>query len=159
MKKKDSPAEEIAFRLLARRDHSRRELRRKLLLREISSAEADRAVEKLAAGGLLDDWRYARRLALHLGREKMLGPRRIREWLVRRGVPADLLAAAEKEAEREDPAADRLRRLAEARLRGRDPGSFSRREQEKWARFFHQRGFSWEEIRDLFAKTGGKFEE
>ena len=94
MNKKSPQAEETAFRLLARRDHSLKELRQKLLIRKISSAEADDVLQELSARGLLDDARYARKAAFHLGSEKLLGPRRIREKLTLKGIAPDLLADA-----------------------------------------------------------------
>ena len=159
VKKESPPAEEIAFRLLARRDHSIKELRQKLLIRKISSAEADAVLQSLAAGGLLDDGRYARKSAIHLSAEKLLGPRRVREELARKGIAPELLDEAAKDAEREFPADERLQRLAQAKLKQRTLRELSPPEQKKLARFLYQRGFSWGDIREFFHKAGGWFEE
>ncbi len=157
---KNSPqAREIALRLLARRDHSRHELRQKLLIRKVPPAEADAVLQTLAASGLLDDERYARRAAFHLAAEKLLGPRRVREKLARKGIPPDLLAEAEKEAAREVSAEERLKKLARTKLKQRTLGDLSPSEQKKLARFLYQRGFSWGDIQEFFHKAGGWFEE
>lgn len=159
MKKKTRNAEEIALRLLARRDHSRRELRQKLLIRDISPAEADAVLGSLTTRGFLDDGRYAFRMTVHLSAEKLMGPRRVRETLARKGVPAELLAAAQEEADRELPPRERLQKLAEAKLKRRAPGDLNPGERRKWARFFYQRGFSWDDIREFFREAGGWLEE
>jgi regulatory protein len=157
--RKNLPAEEIALRLLARRDHSRQELRQKLLMRKVSPAEADAVLERLAAQGLVNDARYARRMAVHLSAEKLLGPRRIREHLARRGVSADLLGAAEEAAERETPPEKRVQKLAESKLKRRTLEELAPPEKRRLARFLYQRGFSWDDIQGFFHKAGGGFEE
>jgi regulatory protein len=159
VKRANPRAQEIALRLLARRDHSFRELRQKLLIREISSAEADAVLQDLSARGLLDDSRYARKAAFHLSSEKLLGPRRIREKLTLKGIAPDLLAQAEKEAAREFSMEDRLKKLTQTKLKQQAFHQLSPPEQKKLARFLYQRGFSWSEIRDFLHKAGGWFEE
>jgi SOS response regulatory protein OraA/RecX len=159
VKKKSPRAEEIAFRLLAHRDHSLKELRQKLLIRKVSSAEADALLQRLYAKGLLDDGRYARKLAFHLTAEKLLGPRRVREKLARKGIAPELLAEAAKDAEREFPPDERLKRLAQTKLKQRTLRELSLPEQKKLARFLYQRGFSWGDIQEFFHKAGGWFEE
>lgn len=154
-----APPKEIALRLLSRRDHSRQELRQKLLLRRIAPAEAEAVLGDLVARGVLDDARYARKAALYLGGEKLLGPRRVREKLSQKGIPPDFLAEAEKDAEREFPAEERLRSLARNKLKSRTLGELSPPEQGKLVRFLYQRGFSWGQIREFFYKAGGGFEE
>jgi regulatory protein len=157
--KKSPRTEEIAFRLLARRDHSLQELRQKLLIRKIPSAEADAVLKRLASEGLLDDERYARKAAIHLGAEKLWGPRRIREKLARKGIAPELLDEAAAEAERDLPAGERLQRLARAKLKQRRIEELPPPEQMRLARFLYQRGFSWGDIREYFHKAGGWFEE
>jgi regulatory protein len=159
VKKKSPPAQEIAIRLLARRDHSLRELRQKLLIRKISSAEADAVLQSLSAGGILDDGRYARKSAFHLSAEKLLGPRRVREKLSRKGIAPELLAEAARDAEREFPPDERLKKLAQTKLKQRTLRELSPSEQKKLARFLYQRGFSWGDIREFIHKAGGWFEE
>lgn len=159
VKKKSPQAEEIAFRLLARRDHSLKELRQKLLIRKISSAEADTVLRGLAARGLLDDGRYARKTAFHLSGEKLLGPRRVREELARKGIAPEVIGEVAKDAEREFPPDERLKRLTQTKLKQRTLSELSPPEQKKLARFLCQRGFSWGDIREIFHKAGGEFEE
>jgi len=152
-------AQEIALRLLTRRDHSIKELRQKLLTRNIPPAEAEAVLLDLSARGLLDDARYARKLAFHLSAEKLLGPRRIREKMTLKGIPPDLFAEAEREAEREFPPGERLRRLVRTRLQQRTVKELTPPEQIKLGRFLYQRGFPWSDIQELFYRAGGWFEE
>jgi len=78
--------------LLARREHSQTELKRKLSKR-FDAQDIDSAVEKLAEEGLQSDERFAASFA----RERMLrgnGPMRIEAELRQRGVSAQLIDRA-----------------------------------------------------------------
>jgi regulatory protein len=157
-KPKHSP-EGVALRLLALRDHSRQELRQKLIAKDFTPAEVDEVVERLAGKGYLDDARYARRLAAYLGRERMLGPRRIVQKLLQKGLSSDLVDEAVAAGEGDFPAPERLRRLLQKKLGNRFPDPLSTEEMKKLGRFFFQRGFSWGDIQDIFHRRGGFTEE
>lgn len=83
-----------ALGLLSARAYTVRDLRRKLLGKEVDSAEVDRVVGRLLEAGLLDDARYAASFA----RARLAGAgtsgRRIRQELIRKGVAADIAEAA-----------------------------------------------------------------
>lgn len=83
-----------ALDLLAARPYTAKELRRKLVQKEIPAAEVDAVIERLTAAGLLDDARYAAQYA----RSKLLGQgasrRRIAQDLGRKGVPRDVATEA-----------------------------------------------------------------
>lgn len=85
----DPQLREGALRLLARREHTRWELRRKLLKRKWDSGDVAAVLERLAREGLQSDRRFAE---AHLrGRiERRYGPLRILAELRRRGVAAPL---------------------------------------------------------------------
>ena len=87
-------AKESALRLLAKRDHSREEVRRKLRAKGFDTEEVEEALQGLERRGILDDCRYANRLAFSLAKEKLFGPQRISEKLLRKGIPADLVKEA-----------------------------------------------------------------
>ena len=93
----------VATRALARREHSRRSLRERLLRARVSGQEADEVVEELLRLGLLDDGRFARERARVLA-ERGKGDAAIRFELDREGVDeADIeaaLAALDPERER-----------------------------------------------------------
>lgn len=114
--------------LIARRDHSVAELRRKLHGRGHDTGDADAAIDALTAAGLLDDERYARAWVTARTGRKAEGRRRLVAELVTRGVPGPL---AETVVTEELPdAAERalLRSSAEAlRAAGHDRLAVARR--------------------------------
>lgn len=87
----ESELREGALRLLARREHSRKELERKLTSREWSASRVDRILDELAAEGLQSDARFA---AEHLRSRvnRGYGPRKILAELVQKGVSRELAA-------------------------------------------------------------------
>lgn len=83
----------VATRALARREHSRRSLRERLLRAQVSAGEADEVVEELLRLGLLDDGRFARERARVLA-ERGKGDAAIRSDLEQAGVEAAEIGAA-----------------------------------------------------------------
>ena len=131
-----------AIALLARRDHSRAELYRKLLrhIREGDDpAEIDRVLDELSRNGLLSDERFARAVARN--RSQRFGDARIRYDLRKSGVADDLTGAVLGAlSDSEVLRADRVRAKRFAGL----PASAA--EHAKQARFLQSRGFSLESI-------------
>ena len=82
-----------AMELLVRREHSRRDLKRKLGLRGVAPAEADAAVEKLAGLGYQDDDRFAASFA-RVRAASGYGPVRSRQELAGHGLGRDQVDAA-----------------------------------------------------------------
>jgi len=82
-----------ALGLLVRREHSRRELTRKLQARGIAEAEAAAAVERMAEAGWQDDSRFACSLA-RTRSAAGYGPLRIRAELAGHGLEAVAVEAA-----------------------------------------------------------------
>ncbi len=74
-----------AVNILSRRDHSAKELERKVL-RKCDSESAHEAVERLEEMGYINDERYAQSLAHELFERKGMSLRRIEQELCRRGV-------------------------------------------------------------------------
>jgi regulatory protein len=83
----------VATRALARREHSRRSLRERLLRAQVSAGEADEVVEELLRLGLLDDGRFARERARVLA-ERGKGDAAIRSDLEQAGVEAAEIGTA-----------------------------------------------------------------
>lgn len=86
-----------AMDLLARREHGRVELARKLRKRGATTELIDSALDRLEADGLLDESRY---LQCYVGSRARAGygPLRIREELGQRGLPRDAVESALAEA-------------------------------------------------------------
>jgi regulatory protein len=134
--------EAAAVRLLARREHSRAELGRKLAERGAPGGLVDEVLSVLAERRLQSDERYAESLvASRVGRGQ--GPVRIRRELAERGVAAahieEALAAAEADWNR--LASDTRKR----RFGSEPPQEWTDRARQ--ARFLEYRGFTGEQIR------------
>jgi regulatory protein len=135
-------AEALAVRLLARREHSRAELARKLGRRGVPEDLVAATLEALGARRLQSDTRYAETLvASRIGRGQ--GPVRIRRELAEQGVSAAEIDAALDAAE-----ADWFELAREVRRRrfGAAPPT-DWNERARQARFLEYRGFSGEQIR------------
>lgn len=125
---------EQAVGFLARREHSREELRRRLLPRAESEQELDALLDELARRGKLSDARYAEARAHTLSRK--YGSERIRRELAAKGVSASVSEAAIAEARAGD--FDRAW-AAWQRKFGTPPADM--REKGRQARFLMSRGF------------------
>ncbi len=135
-------AREAAIRLLARREHSARELWRKLTERGLAAEVIGPTLAALAAEGLQSDARFAAEY-LRSRAERGYGPLRIRAELAERGVAGSEIATALGEAE-----ADWAVRACEVhRRRFGDGRPVDRRERARQMRFLQQRGFDGEQIR------------
>jgi len=133
------------LKLLARREHSARELARKLAARGYAADEVAETLAALAAKSLLSDERFCESY-VHHRITRGYGPLRIRHELVQRGVDAQLIEQVLDQAD-----VDWRRHLAEVRagkFGSRMPAGFA--EQARQGRFLQQRGFSTEDIRRLF---------
>ena len=82
-----------ALGLLTRREHSRKELTRKLISRGMDAAEVETAVEKLSRDGWQDDSRFAESL-VRARSSGGYGPLRIRAELITHGLDREAIASA-----------------------------------------------------------------
>ena len=133
----DRPALDAGIGLLARREHSVRELRTKLAARGYGPDGIEAALETLCERGLLSDERFASAF-LRSRRERGQGPLKIRAQLMQRGVNSELIDAALSGAGvdwDECAQAARSRRFGES-----PPADHAQRARE--ARFLRGRGFS-----------------
>ena len=112
----EEAASRAALRALTRRPHARADLRRRLVLRQHPPQAVDRALERLAAQGLLNDRRYAEHFAATRA-ARGRGPARLVTDLLRQGVErraAEAAVRAALSAEGIDPARA-ARQVAERR--------------------------------------------
>ncbi len=135
--------------LLARREHSHRELTRKLLSKGFEPEPLQQALADLQADGLLSDARFAE---AYLGMRvaKGYGPQRIRMELQERGVDEALISEC-LAATQQDwfAAANAVRRK---RFGATLPADF--KERAKQARFLQYRGFSTEQVKTALEDDG-----
>jgi len=134
-----------ALRLLARREHSVLELRRKLEQKGFVEAQIEPCLEALQAEHLLSDSRFAEAyLRMRTGRG--YGPVRIRHELAERGVAGEIIDTAMQEADTDwDALAGTVRR----KRFGTAAPLNDFRERARQARFLQYRGFTAEQIRDV----------
>lgn len=94
-RRKRQPASTLqrALGLLVRREHSRKELARKLVTRGLDAEEVAAAVDKLAEAGWQDDTRFAEGL-VRLRANAGYGPIHVRAELGTHGLDSDAVAAA-----------------------------------------------------------------
>lgn len=132
--------EQVAVRALARREHSRATLDRRLARAGLTDTVRRDVLERAEHAGLVDDTRYAERRALQLA-DRGYGDRLVLEDLARHGVADEVVRAA---LARLEPEAARAGRLVEAR------GASART-----LRYLASRGFSEDSLEDLVAKLEG----
>ena len=131
-----------ALELLTRREHSRRELARKLTARGVERATAQAVVDAMAENGWQDDARFAQALV----RARVAsghGPIRIRAELQQHGLSSELIQTALDDSETDWNA------LALALLQRRFGANLTRERKEIARRgaFLQRRGFDLESIR------------
>jgi regulatory protein len=139
----DNPVElrARALRLLARREHSRAELERKLGPHSGSSAAVAEVLEALVQKKQLSDERYAEERARSLSRK--YGAGRIRRDLKAKGVAPETIERISSEGDLE-----RARAILDRKYR---ESATTREERAKRMRFLQSRGFSSEIIFKLLS--------
>ncbi len=137
---------ERAVRYLARRDHSRAELARKLADHG-TPEEIEDVLNRMSELDLLSDRRFAE--AWVRGKAARFGTSRLRHELARRGVAPETVDDA-IDAECGDDDLDRARAVWRAKF-GSAPADV--REWARQARFLQSRGFAGDVIRKLLKET------
>ncbi|MCC6210592.1 MAG: recombination regulator RecX [Burkholderiales bacterium] len=127
-----------ALRLLARREHSRQELERKLSPHAGSSDALRNLVSSLAEKNQLSEARFAEERARWLSRK--YGAAKIRQDLKAKGVPEEMIARFSSPQDEMQKAREILER------KYRSPAT-TREEKAKRMRFLQARGFSCDTIR------------
>jgi len=132
--------------LLVRREHSRKELARKLVQRGVEDAAAHDAVDRMAQAGWQDDARFAEQLVRSRAGTGQ-GPLRIRAELRTHGLDDEAVRTAM--ATFDGDWVEQARGLAQRRfggLAGSDPAV-----KRKAAEFLWRRGFSVDQVRAALA--------
>lgn len=133
-----------ALKLLAAREHSRRELERKLAPHEAEPGQLKTALDELQSRGFIDEQRVVDSVVHR--RSARLGAARIRQELQAKGVDAERVAAAVAGLQASE--AERAREVWRRKF-GTPPADA--RERAKQARFLLARGFSAESVRRALA--------
>jgi regulatory protein len=130
-----------ALGLLVRREHSRKELARKLTSRGVQTEDAQAAVDRMTAEGWQDDARFAEQLVRSRANNGY-GPLRIRAELGTHGLDREAVAAAMDSYDGDW--AENARDLVRRRFPGGAEDPVLRR---KAADFLIRRGFSGDQVR------------
>jgi regulatory protein len=139
-----------AIDYLARREHSERELVRKLKRRGFDAEMVETAVADLKADGLQSDSRFAEAFVSSRF-QRGSGPQKIVAELRERGIDADLVSLNVEAFD--DQWRQRIREVREKRFGADLPGDF--RERSRQMRFLQQRGFTAEQISGVFKEQDG----
>jgi regulatory protein len=132
-----------ALRHLARREHSRAELERKLAPHAESPEALEQLLDALAAKKQLSDERYAETRARQLARK--YGAARIRADLKSKGIAPEIAASVSSDGELERARAILARKYRDA--------AGTREEIARRMRFLQSRGFSHDTIRKLLSSA------
>ncbi|AGI23426.1 recombination regulator RecX [Pseudomonas sp. MT3] len=135
----------VAMDLLARREHGRAELSRKLRQRGAAQDLIDSALDRLAEEGLLNESRYLESYIASRARAGY-GPVRIREELSQRGLPRSEIDRALSEA-----SVDWSENLREVWRRKFARLPQDARERAQQGRFLSYRGYSMDAIGRLLS--------
>ena len=143
--------EAAAVRLLARREHSIEELRRKLVTKGYPPETIEPVIRKLTGKRLVSDERFTSSFVHHHAKRGQ-GPVRIRAELRQQGIADSQVEEALRGAE-----VDWVQLAREVRRRkfGATPPR-SRGERAKQARFLQYRGFDAEQLRAAFREESGE---
>ncbi len=139
-----------ALRLLSNREHSRKELERKLAPHEETPGELQKALDELQAKGFISDERAAESV-IHR-RASRLGMGRLKQELQAKGLDASLVAQAMENLKSTELA--RAREVWRRRFGDQPPRDAA--ERAKQSRFLAARGFGGEVIRKVLAGGAGE---
>jgi regulatory protein len=129
-----------ALKLLAAREHSRRELERKLAQHEQEPGQLKQALDELQAKGFIDEQRVLESVVNR--RAGKLGAGRIRQELQAKGLDAEQVSAAVASLRTSE--VERAREVWRRKF-GSPPADAA--ERAKQARFLAARGFGGEAVR------------
>lgn len=134
-----------ALNLLTRRDHSRLELKQKLLRKDYDPDDIDFILNRLTESDLLNDHRFAESYIRYRS-SRGFGPTRIRMELQTKGVAESIIAEL---VQITDNAwfAD-VRNVWHKQFKGRLPAD--KNERAKQMRFLYNRGFTQEHINSVY---------
>lgn len=143
---------EKAFRYLAGRAHSVKELQVKLSQKGFPDPLIAEVIHEFKEKKFLDDEEFALSFARSRMVKKPMGGRLLRQELWQKGVSKDLIDKAIRDVYSARSEAELARALAEKRL-ARYEDLETRRKKKRLNDFLLRRGFDWEIAREVAAET------
>lgn len=134
-------AEKKAYRLLALRAHSEKELREKLGKGGFTAPVVAGVIEKCQEFGYLNDGKFARARARELAVNRLAGNRRIAFDLSERGISEELCRQAISEVREEISEEDAVERLFRKKAKGIAVAGMDDREKTRLAGSLMGKGF------------------
>ena len=134
-------AEKKAYRLLALRAHSEKELREKLRKGGFTAPIVAGVIEKCQEFGYLNDGNFARARARELAVNRLAGNRRIALDLIERGISEELCRQVISEVRAEISEEDAVERLFRKKAKGIAVAGMGDREKMRLARNAMGKGF------------------
>lgn len=130
--------------LLSRREHSRKEIKEKLLLRYENTEQINIVLEKLVSNNLINDSRFAEAYVLNRKR-KGFGPKKIIFELISKGITESI---ANEVVEIEGGWIEAARSAFKKKYK--DDQNIETKEKLKQKTFLQNRGFGFKEIESVF---------
>jgi regulatory protein len=148
-----------AYRLLAARARSERELRTKLKEKKFDPPVVDRIVARLYELTYLDDEAFARQWARHLAMDKLSGNRRIEMNLQEKGICKAICEQVIAEIRQEAPEKEAIRQLIRKKLKGARLQKQDGREKRRLAQHLLCRGFAPDLIFEMIREAEGVYQD
>lgn len=137
---------QTALAMLARRDHSKHTLAKKLKMKGHDTNDIEPLLERFEETGLLNDSRYAENY-IRYRQNKGYGPVRIKQELTALGLEDEVIA--EHLRITDNAWLTNARNIWQKHFKGKLPTDY--KDRAKQMRFLQYRGFTQEHIRSLFS--------
>ena len=134
-------ARQRAFRLLALRARSEKELRAKLTEKCFDGEIVDLVIGEFYGLKYLDDQSFARQWARNLAVNRLLGNRRIETSLREKGISADAAREALAAVREEISEGEAVRLIVRKKTKGRKPATSNHKEKRRLAHSLMGKGF------------------
>ena len=151
-------AKQTVLRLLALRDHSEQELRKKLAAKRYEDDLIDQLLIEFRDLGYLNDEVYAGRLVRYLATEKLYGDRRIEGKLREKGIPREHIGRLIDEVRGEFSEARALETLIRKKAAGQPPANDDKGKR-RLAQNLMGRGFAPKLIFEMLERTLEEYRE
>ncbi|MFH1080794.1 MAG: RecX family transcriptional regulator [Pseudomonadota bacterium] len=142
-----------AYRLLAARARSEKELRARLKEAKFDRQAVDRIIARLYELSYLDDEAFARQWARRLAIDKLSGNRRIEISLQEKGVDRAICERILAEIRQEVPEREAIRQIIRKKLKGRALDRHDVREKRSLVQYLLGRGFTPDLIYEMIQEA------